>query len=145
MDHEYRSWNVCIIRGYWQTFLYKSWKHGSPRQVDTPEVGERGLGCCQGIKSFKVGGITVAMDGSEDNEYHCLKKEEVKTEDAPQISELTSKLESQEDSFASFSDLNDNDDKELGTEELLVMRWTGKLCFLLCSGPSLLFYSVQHV
>ena len=44
-------------------------------------------------------------------------------EAAPHISELTSRVESHkrhEDSSDPFSDVDDNDDEELGTEELLV-------------------------
>ena len=45
------------------------------------------------IKSFKVCGISVAVDGTEDDQIHCLKPGGTASEAAPELSWLTTEMQ----------------------------------------------------
>ena len=74
------------------------------------------------INSFKVCGISVATDGSEDGLIHCLKPGEVAAEAASDMARLTSALQNSEESDDDpFSGLDsDEDQEEIETNEILV-------------------------
>ena len=75
------------------------------------------------IKSFRVCGISVDTDGSEDGEIHCIKEGEIAAEASPVIAEKTASLfvASEEDDCDPFaeSDLEEDED-ELADNELTV-------------------------
>ena len=77
------------------------------------------------VKSFKVCGISVTVDGSEDGKIHCLKSGEVAADAAEEIRQLTAEmLASQpddEDDYP-FADLDEpnSDENELETNELVI-------------------------
>ena len=73
------------------------------------------------VKSFKVCGISVVVDGSEDGDIHCLKSGEVAADAAEEIHQLTTEmLASQPDDEDEdpFADLN-SDENELETNQLV--------------------------
>ena len=75
------------------------------------------------IKSYKVCGISVETDGSEDSMIHCLKQGEVAAEAAAEVARLTSALEIPDDSdpFANLdTDPGEEDEDELQTNELVI-------------------------
>ena len=72
-------------------------------------------------KSFLTCGISVATDGSQDNEIHCLKQQEAAPV-AAEIEMLTKRLadrgkESESDLYSSLDGGEDTDDEELQTNE----------------------------
>ena len=74
------------------------------------------------VKSFRTCGITVNVDGSEDNETHCLKAREAAHVAASLISDATSKMldpagEAESDDEDLFADIDSEDDEKL---EILV-------------------------
>ena len=75
------------------------------------------------IKSFRVCGISVDTDGSEDGEIHCIKEGEIAAEASPVIAEKTASLfvASEGDDCDPFveSDLEEDED-ELADNELTV-------------------------
>ena len=77
------------------------------------------------VKSFRTCGITVNVDGSEDNEIHCLKAGEAAHAAASLISDATSKMldlagEVESDDEDLFADIDSEDDEELENNEILV-------------------------
>ena len=76
------------------------------------------------VKSFRTCGITVNVDGSEDNEIHCLKAGEAAHAAASLISDATSKMldpagEAESDDEDPFADIDSEDDEELENNEIL--------------------------
>ena len=93
--------------------LYLRWVNEAWNSVMTEVV----------IKSFRVCGISVNTDGSEDGEIHCIKEGEIGAEASPIIAEKTASLfedwlEDDCDPFAE-SDLEEDDEK-LADNELAV-------------------------
>ena len=77
------------------------------------------------IMSFKVGGVSVETDGSEDSMIHCLKRGEVAAEAAAEVAKMTSALEIPDDSdpFATLNtDAGEEDKDELQTNELVIHK-----------------------
>jgi hypothetical protein len=72
------------------------------------------------INSFKVCGISVACDGSEDGLIHCLKPGEIGAEALPEISKLTGEMlnENLSDNLSDFEVAED--DEELAENELII-------------------------
>ena len=68
------------------------------------------------IKSFRVCGIFVKTDGSEDSEIHCIKEGQVAAEASPTIAEKTASLF--KDSLDDDRDPFDESDLEEDEEEL---------------------------
>ena len=74
------------------------------------------------VKSFKACGISVAIDGSEDDQIHCLKQGGMAADAAPEISRLTTEMLEADNEDSAFDDPFDDedDDNELEINELLV-------------------------
>ena len=73
------------------------------------------------IKSFEVCGISVSVDGKEDNKIHCIKDGEVAAAARPEIENKTKALHepqdvNDEDPFAEIEE----DDEELYTNEIAI-------------------------
>ena len=75
------------------------------------------------IKSFRVCGISVKTDGSEDGEIHNLKKGQITAEALPITAEKTASLleAAEEDNSDSFTECDlEEDEDELADNELAV-------------------------
>ena len=78
------------------------------------------------VKSFRTCGITINVEGSEDNDIHCLiKAGEAAHAAASLISDATSKMldlagEAESDDKDPFADIDSEDDEELESNEILV-------------------------
>lgn len=76
------------------------------------------------IKSFRVCGISVSTDGSQDGEIHCVKEGEIAAEALPIIAEKTASLfevPSEEDYDGDpFADVTSDDEDELADNETAV-------------------------
>ena len=74
------------------------------------------------IKSFRVCGISVNTDGSEDGEIHCIKEGQIAAEAFPIIGEKTASLfeDSSEDDCDPFAESDLKDEDELADNEFTV-------------------------
>lgn len=76
------------------------------------------------VKSFQVCGVSVSIDGKEDEEIHCLKNNGIATGARAEISEKTRHLHEPEDVDSDtdpFANLDiDEDDEELGMNECVI-------------------------
>uniref|UniRef100_A0A1X7UB27 DDE-1 domain-containing protein n=1 Tax=Amphimedon queenslandica TaxID=400682 RepID=A0A1X7UB27_AMPQE len=80
------------------------------------------------VKSFKACGISVAIDGSEDNEIHCLKSDGVAADAAEDIRRLTAEMLASQPDDDPFADIEtSNDENELETNEIVVEDSDGEI------------------
>ena len=74
------------------------------------------------IKLFRVCGISVKTDGSEDSEIHCIKEGQVAAEALPTVAKKTASLfeDSLDDDHDPFDRSDLEEDEELADNELAV-------------------------
>jgi len=90
-------------------------------------MGKESMGGCTTEvvkKSFPACGISVSVDGSEDDEIHCIKEGGVAAAARPDIARSTATLlpphDVDNDEEDPFGDLQDEDEEELEGNEVVI-------------------------
>ncbi len=127
----YVSWNKLFKAAYKD--LYNEWiangeksytAAGNSRKASLFKMGEESMGKVSReviVKSFRVCGVSVSIDGKEDEEINCLKDNGIAIWARAEVSEKTRLLHEPEDAdpFANLVNV-DEDDEELGMNECVI-------------------------